>query len=231
MDPISKAFVAALERFARTAAIPVVELSQGQRKDDVWRNYLERVRRREGVLFIGKAQEKAAGVPHRGRRNAKTATAYPWIVRSTAMVNHYYFYGVDRDFGPFFLKFCSLLPLQREAVHQRSRVAQAPAGAQRASPSRRSTTASSLCGPQRRRRSATSSSAEQDRRPAAQVAAPPAASLYGRDRAAGYRYDLSILQAEFSLTQVLDRPVTGRRLLRGSDPREPRHRPPRPGAA
>ncbi len=32
----------------------------------------------------------------------------------------------------------------------------------------------------------------------------------GRDRQAGYRYDLSILQAEFSLTQVLDRPVQGR---------------------
>src|SRR6478672_7215879 len=27
---------------------------------------------------------------------------------------------------------------------------------------------------------------------------------------AGYRYALSILQAEFALTQVLDRPVTGR---------------------
>ena len=51
----------------------------------------------------------------------------------------------------------------------------------------------------------------EDRRPAAQVAAPccrtrsPAA-----DREAGYRYDISILQAEFSLTQVLDRPVPGR---------------------
>src|SRR5947207_8438898 len=31
-----------------------------------------------------------------------------------------------------------------------------------------------------------------------------------QDRRAGYRYDLSILQAEFSLTQVLDRPLTGR---------------------
>src|SRR5206468_4464694 len=30
------------------------------------------------------------------------------------------------------------------------------------------------------------------------------------DRAAGYRYECSILQAEFSLTQMLDRPVTGR---------------------
>jgi DNA-binding PadR family transcriptional regulator len=31
-----------------------------------------------------------------------------------------------------------------------------------------------------------------------------------KDRSLGIRYDLSILQAEFSLTQVLDRPVTGR---------------------
>jgi hypothetical protein len=30
------------------------------------------------------------------------------------------------------------------------------------------------------------------------------------DRRAGYRYDVSVLQAEFSLTQVLDRPVAGR---------------------
>ena len=30
------------------------------------------------------------------------------------------------------------------------------------------------------------------------------------DTAAGYRYELSVLQAEFSLTQVLDAPVTGR---------------------
>jgi hypothetical protein len=30
------------------------------------------------------------------------------------------------------------------------------------------------------------------------------------DRKAGYRYDISILQAEFSLTEVLDRPAVGR---------------------
>ena len=26
------------------------------------------------------------------------------------MINHYYLYCVDRDFGPFFLKFCSYFP-------------------------------------------------------------------------------------------------------------------------
>jgi hypothetical protein len=34
-----------------------------------------------------------------------------------------------------------------------------------------------------------------------------------QDRQAGYRYDLSILQAEFSLTQILDRPLSGRLLF------------------
>jgi len=34
--------------------------------------------------------------------------------------------------------------------------------------------------------------------------------LTAADRDAGYDYDISILQAEFSLTQVLDRPLTGR---------------------
>ena len=30
------------------------------------------------------------------------------------------------------------------------------------------------------------------------------------DQEAGYRYEISVLQAEFSLTQVLDQPVSGR---------------------
>ena len=32
------------------------------------------------------------------------------IVKSTAMVNQFYFYGVDEDFGPFFLKFGTYFP-------------------------------------------------------------------------------------------------------------------------
>ena len=56
---------------------------------------------------------------------------YPWIVKTTAMVNHFYFYCLDDDFGPFFLKVCTeptahrRLPVQRQAVPQRTRVSQA----------------------------------------------------------------------------------------------------------
>ncbi len=44
------------------------------------------------------------------RRNPNTGQTYPWLIPSTAMVNQYYFYCLDRDFGPLFVKFCSYFP-------------------------------------------------------------------------------------------------------------------------
>jgi hypothetical protein len=32
------------------------------------------------------------------------------IVKTTGLVNHFYVYAVDEEFGPFFLKFCSYFP-------------------------------------------------------------------------------------------------------------------------
>jgi hypothetical protein len=69
----------------------------------------------EGVLFVGKAQEKASVFRTEKRRDAHGKT-YPWIIRSTAMPNHYYVYILDRDFGPLFLTFCSYFPYPRSSV-------------------------------------------------------------------------------------------------------------------
>ena len=44
------------------------------------------------------------------RRNPVTGARYVWLVRDTAMINQFYFYGYDDDFGPFFLKFGSYFP-------------------------------------------------------------------------------------------------------------------------
>src|SRR5450755_4757527 len=85
-------------------------LQKWQRKDDVTQKYLRRFTQCEGVLYVGKAQEKARVMRTERRRSRLTGGTYPWIVESTAMVNHYYFYCVDEDFGPFFLKFCSYFP-------------------------------------------------------------------------------------------------------------------------
>jgi len=72
MDPISKAFVEKLEAFAAQQAIPVVPFRKGERKDDVAKAYLKDFRGDEGVLFIAKAQEKAAVFRTERRRNVKT---------------------------------------------------------------------------------------------------------------------------------------------------------------
>ena len=110
MDPMTKAFVAAMECFAKQQQIPVVQFRKGQRKDDVMKEHLARFDKPEGVVFIGKAQEKTPVFRIEKRRNPQTGSTYPWIVRSSAMVNHFYCCCLDREFGPFFLKFCSYFP-------------------------------------------------------------------------------------------------------------------------
>src|SRR6266496_2990530 len=112
MAPLSLAFVDAIERFVRGQGVPLLTFSKGQRQDDVAKAYLARFTatgKTEGVLFVGKAQEKAS-IYRTEKRRTPAGRTYPWLVRSTALVNQYSVYGVDRDFGPFFLKVCSYLP-------------------------------------------------------------------------------------------------------------------------
>ena len=110
LAPLTRAFVAAIEKFAKEQGVDLVSFEKGQRKDDVMKAHLARFDRTEGVLFIGKAQEKASVYRTVQRRHPQTGRRYPWLVRGTAMPNHYYFYVVDEDFGPLFLKFCSYFP-------------------------------------------------------------------------------------------------------------------------
>jgi hypothetical protein len=80
----------------------------------------------EGVVFIGRAQEKNSVFRTEKRRNAE-GQAYPWIVRSTEVINQFYIYAVDADFGPFLLKFSSYFPYNAKLC-QRPRVGQTPGG-------------------------------------------------------------------------------------------------------
>jgi hypothetical protein len=129
------------------------------------------------------------------------------------MVNHYYFYGIDEDFGPFFLKFCTYFPynamlcingheyVKRQLAKERIAFEALDNGIPKCANPRR---LQQLC----------------DGLPAAKIdtllrkwLARLPHPFTPKDRGAGYRYDVSILQAEFSLTQVLDVPRTGRILF------------------
>jgi hypothetical protein len=213
MDPITKSFVAATERFAKQEQIPVVQFRKGQRKDEVMAEHLARFDKPEGVVLLGKAQEKTPVFRTEKRRNPQTGQSYPWIVRSTAMVNHYYWYCLDRDFGPFFLKFASYFPYTAKLClngheYAKCQLRQEGIGFKALdngfvscqNPERLHAICEEL-GP-----------AQIDgllRRWLSRLPHP----YTPQDREAGYRYDLSILQAEFSLTQILDRPLHGRILF------------------
>jgi DNA-binding HxlR family transcriptional regulator len=210
MAPMSRTFASALEQFAARHAIALVQFHKGQRKDDVFAEHLRDFARDEGVVFIGKAQEKAPVFRTEKRRNPKTGQPYPWIVRSTAMVNHYYVYAVDRDFGPFFLKFCTYFPFNAKLCLNGHEYAKRQLAQRGITFEALDNGILSCAEPARLHRICDGLSAEKIdallRKWLRRLPHP----FTPADRRAGYRYDISILQAEFSLTQVLDRPVHGR---------------------
>jgi len=106
---MTDAFIKSIRDFIQREGLELVRFKKGQRKDDVMQAHLRRFKKREGVLFVGVAQEKMR-VPRTTRRATATGGTMPWIMYSTAMVNAFYFYGLDQDFGPFFLKFGSYFP-------------------------------------------------------------------------------------------------------------------------
>src|ERR1700686_2512776 len=210
--PMSERFVDALERFVHTEGIDLVTFEKGQRKDDVAQQYLAAFKGEEGVLFVGKAQEKTSVFRTEKRRDAD-GKRYPWIIPSTAMPNHYYVYILDRDFGPLFIKFCSYVPdaaklclnghewLKRQLTQRGIAYEPLDNGIRSSDEAGRV-----------QRIADTLDAAKIDavfRKWLRRLPHPFAAA----HRAAGYRYQLSILQAEFALTQVLDRPLTGRCFL------------------
>ena len=209
MAPMSRHFVAKLERYARKHEIEVVQFRPGERKDDVMAERLKRFEGAEGVVFIGKAQEKTA-VFRTEKRHSPNGRSYPWIVRSSAMVNHYYIYAVDRDFGPFFLKFSSYFPYNAKLCLNGHEYAKQQLAKEGIAFEALDNGIQSCADPQRLQAICDGLSAAKIdallRKWLRRLPHP----FTDDDRRAGYRYDISILQAEFALTQVLDKPVHGR---------------------
>jgi hypothetical protein len=210
MSRMTHKFVGDIFRFADHNEIPVVPFEKGVRKDDIALARYADFEAEEGVVFIGKAQEKATVHRTVTRRHPQSGRTYPWLTRSTAMVNHYYFYCIDKDFGPFFIKFCSYFPytarlcingheyLKRKLAQQGIHFEALDNGILSCDEPKR---LQSLCDGL--------SPAKIDRFLRKWLKRLPH-PFTTKDRKAGYLYDVSILQAEFALTQVLDRPVSGR---------------------
>jgi len=210
MDPITKGFVADIHRFVEREGVDLVTFEKGQRKDDIAHAYLAKFEGDEGVLFVGKAQEKTTTFRTEKRKNPVTGKTYPWIVRATAMVNQYYFYCVDRDFGPFFIKFSSYFPYNAKLCINGNEWAKCQAARSGVDFEPLDNGFASCEDPRRLQQICNRLSAKKIDAMARKWFARLPHPFTAKDRRAGYRYDISTLQAEFSLTQVLDRPLTGR---------------------
>jgi hypothetical protein len=209
LAPISEAFVTAIKTFAARERIPIVDFVKGQRKDDVMHEHLAGFDRDEGVLFIGRAQEKT-GVFRTEKRRDSAGLSYPWIVKSTAMVNQWYCYCVDTDFGPFFLKFSSYFPYTAKLCLNGNEYAKRQAVKAGIGFTALDNGFATCQDPAAVQAICDDLSAEKIDgllRKWLRILPHP---FTDADQDTGYRYDVSILQAEFSLTQMLDRPVDGR---------------------
>jgi hypothetical protein len=208
MQKVTEAFLARIDAFREERGAPLVHFEKGQRKEDIAAEHLARFKHDEGVLFVGRAQEKTSVI--RTERRYYQGRPYAWLVRSSAMVNQFYFYCVDRDFGPFFLKFSSYFPYNVKLCLNGHEYVKRQLHKQGIAFEALGNGILSCADPQRLQFICDGLSSERIDalfRKWLRILPHPFAP---RDRTAGYRYQLSILQAEFSLTQVLDRPVTGR---------------------
>jgi len=188
------------------------DFAKGQRKDDVAHEHLasfEAAGGTEGVLFVGRAQEKTT-LFRTHKRRREDGSCYPWISRDTGLVNHFYFYCLDADFGPFFPKFCSYFPFNAKLCvngneYAKRRAAQAGIGF-----TPMDNAFAAVDDPAALQAICDELDAGRINAMLRKWLAILPHPFTPADRAADYRYDISILQAEFSLTQMLDLPVSGR---------------------
>ncbi len=210
--PIGEAFRTAVRRFAEEQGIPLVPFRSRQDKLATVRRYLDAAAAagQEGVVAIGVAQERrsvwmgsldhrgAAGIPHYDFR------------RVERRITVFYFYLFDLGWGPASIQISSYAPYSAQLWcngHERAKRQLLRAGigfeplkngfARCADPAALQRTCDEL-----------SAAAVEAlfRRHLHRLPLP----LTSADRAAGYDWQLSMRQIEYSRTLVLDRPRQGR---------------------
>lgn len=209
-ERMTHAFVGGIEFFAATNKLDVISFTKQQRKEDLAVEYRGKLSGKEGVLFIGKAQEKVKSFRTTGRRDPQTGASYPWLLPVTVLVNQYYFYALDEDFGPFFLKFSSYFPFTARLCVNGHEYVKRQLDKEGIAYEALDNGIRSCANPQRMQEIANELDDQKIdallRKWLARLPHPfPAA-----DRQAGFRYQLSILQVELSRTQVFARPLAGR---------------------
>jgi hypothetical protein len=218
LGKMSETFVDAIKAFSERHGIPVVQFKDDdRRKEEVAREHLARFKGTEGVVLIGVAQEMVSGfrVYQKGprRRHRTPPGGRPpcfAFYRGLVHVNQYYFYILDRDFGLCFLKCSSYAPFGMKIWVNGHEWAKRQAERRGISFQGLDNGFLACDDPQALQDVCDSFGAEHIERFFRKWLQRLPHPFTRSDRAAGFRYQLSILQMEVSLTQVVDRPMRGR---------------------
>jgi hypothetical protein len=218
MAPMTEAFAADIHHYVAAHGLELVHFRKGQRKDDITRRYLAAAQRaagpqalvREQVLYVGRAQEKNTVFRTVKRTNPVTGKTFPWLVRDTAIVNQFYFYGVDDDFGPFCMKFSGYFPYTGRLIINGNEYAKRQAAKAGIAFTALDNAFAAVSDPAAVQAICDGLTGERIEALADKWLARLPHPFTIDDITAGYTYRLSMLQMEFSLTQMLDRPLSGR---------------------
>ena len=154
---------------------------------------------------------------------------YPWLYRDQAMAGHWYFHGFGADFGPFFVKFCGYFPDTGQISVNGHQYAQQQCLKAGIAFTWLDNAFGTVSDPAAVQRVCDGLTDQKIYRLAGKWLARLPQPFTRADQDAGYRWQLSVHQAEFCTTMALDRPPAGRIVSRAADPRQPGHRPPRQG--
>ena len=114
LGQISERFREAVKTHAELDDIPIYQFQHKERKDDIANQFRRQRQVRDGIVFIGVAQEKAQAF-----NGKKVNGQFEFNRDKTVYVNHYYFYIDDEEFGPLFLNDYRLKPVDSYATESR----------------------------------------------------------------------------------------------------------------
>jgi len=205
LGQVTEKFRESVKALAEREQIPLYQFDHKERKDDVANRFRQQRGVRDGVVFIGVAQEKAQA--YQGR---KIGGQFQSTRDKTVYVNHYYFYIDDADFGPLFLKVCSYAPWSTKLCLNGHEWAKRQLEKKKIAYEALDNGFLPCAEPQMLQEICDSLGPEQIERVFQKWLKRLPLPLRRQDRAAGYDWSLSIWQIEVSLTQIFDRPLRGR---------------------
>lgn len=208
LNQMTLKFTQSIKDYAQEHNIPIIHFERGVRKDDVAAKMRVKHPVKDGVVFIGIAQEKTNAFKGK-KKNQKGYVGFDYS-RQPVFVNHYYFYLYDDDFGEAFIKISTYAPFAMKVYINGHEWAKRQLQKRGIAFESLDNGFLSCAQPERLQEICDELSQQHIENFFYKWLSLLPYPLTSEDMNAGYYHRLSIWQLEMSHTQVFDRPIRGR---------------------